>query len=244
VSAIGSEQLLRAWEVGVGHGPARRALALLEALDPSSGGRDPAALTIGERDQALLAVRERLFGPALVGVTECAECGEQLELALAAAALRAEPSPDPVRELAVVVEDVELRVRPLIAGDLLAADELPSVEEARVALLERCLLQALRRGLPVTAAELPESAVLAAAEALAEADPGANPMVALRCPACGAEAEEPLDVGAFLWQELEAAAARIVREVDSLARAYGWSEPDVLALSPRRRAMYLELAEA
>jgi hypothetical protein len=31
-------------------------------------------------------------------------------------------------------------------------------------------------------------------------------------------------------------------EVDALARAYGWREADILALSPARRAAYLELA--
>jgi hypothetical protein len=32
--------------------------------------------------------------------------------------------------------------------------------------------------------------------------------------------------------------------VDALARAYGWTETEVLALGDRRRAAYLELAEA
>jgi hypothetical protein len=30
-------------------------------------------------------------------------------------------------------------------------------------------------------------------------------------------------------------------DVDALARAYGWSEPQVLALSATRRAAYLQL---
>jgi hypothetical protein len=45
-----------------------------------------------------------------------------------------------------------------------------------------------------------------------------------------------------VWTELRAHARRLLREVDVLARAYGWTEPDVLALDERRRAAYLELA--
>ena len=38
--------------------------------------------------------------------------------------------------------------------------------------------------------------------------------------------------------------ARILREVHTLAAAYGWSEAEILALSPARRRVYLELAAA
>ena len=62
------------------------------------------------------------------------------------------------------------------------------------------------------------------------------------CPACGAAYVADLDVAGFVWAELRASAQRLLGEVDTLARAYGWTEPDVLALGERRRAAYLELA--
>ena len=46
---------------------------------------------------------------------------------------------------------------------------------------------------------------------------------------------------AFVWAEVDAAAQRLLHEVDVLARAYGWTEPEVLALSEARRAAYLRL---
>jgi hypothetical protein len=36
-------------------------------------------------------------------------------------------------------------------------------------------------------------------------------------------------------------ARQILREVDQLARTYGWREPDILALGPARRRAYLGL---
>ena len=53
-----------------------------------------------------------------------------------------------------------------------------------------------------------------------------------------------LDVGEALTAELQRAAERTLIEVDALARADGWTEAEVLQLSPVRRAAYLQLVEA
>ena len=64
----------------------------------------------------------------------------------------------------------------------------------------------------------------------------------MECPECGAHFETPFDPPAFVWQELSTLANRLLWEVDQLARAYGWPEADILALSPTRRRAYLEIA--
>ena len=51
-----------------------------------------------------------------------------------------------------------------------------------------------------------------------------------------------VDVVAFVWNDVRDGAQRILRDVDLLARTYGWTEPDVLALSDDRRALYVALA--
>jgi hypothetical protein len=65
-----------------------------------------------------------------------------------------------------------------------------------------------------------------------------------KCPACGVVFEESLDLASFLWSEFEGRAKRLLLDVHLLARAYGWSEAEVLSLSPVRRAFYLEMVEA
>ncbi len=51
-----------------------------------------------------------------------------------------------------------------------------------------------------------------------------------------------LDVGALLWERVAQAAPVLLGEVAALARAFGWTEPDVLALGETRRHAYLALA--
>ena len=71
---------------------------------------------------------------------------------------------------------------------------------------------------------------------------GAALLVSLACTACGEKWEVAFDPSSFLAEELGAEARRAMAEVASLARAYGWSEREILAMSAARRQGYLELA--
>lgn len=83
-----------------------------------------------------------------------------------------------------------------------------------------------------------------AAEALRAADPALALTLAMNCPECGAALDEIFDPAAFLWAEIEDIARDLLREVIALARAFGWSEAEILAMPRPRRALYLaELAE-
>lgn len=75
-------------------------------------------------------------------------------------------------------------------------------------------------------------------------DPAAAIAFDLACPTCGDRWSAPLDVAAALWAEIKRAAESLLLEIDTLARAYSWSEAAILRLSPLRRAAYLQLAEA
>jgi len=109
-------------------------------------------------------------------------------------------------------------------------------------LLDRCVTAASGPEGVLDASALPAEVREALARAMAESDPLAEVLVAVSCPACETAFAADLDLGAFVWAELHAQAQRLLREVDVLARAYGWTESEVLALDDRRRAAYLELA--
>ncbi len=49
------------------------------------------------------------------------------------------------------------------------------------------------------------------------------------------------DVVSFFWSEICVQAKRLLREVHTLARAYGWREADILNMSTARRQFYLEM---
>jgi hypothetical protein len=69
----------------------------------------------------------------------------------------------------------------------------------------------------------------------------ANLELRVNCADCGAVWDAPFDPVPFLWERVEASARRLLGEIHALARAYGWREADVLALSSARRRAYLEL---
>jgi hypothetical protein len=222
VTAPSAAELLGAWEDGLGETRARRALVLLAAARP---GGELGELTVGERDRVLLDLRSAVFGPTVTALGDCAGCGERVEATFEAGDVRAD----------AVAREVRLdglRARVPTAEDLVAAEDAPDVETARRVLLER-----------IGGGTLIDEAAAELGERLAEADPQADVRLVLGCPGCGETWEEAFEVDAFLWQELDAWAARLLEEVHALASAYGWSERDVLALSPARRAAYLELVE-
>jgi hypothetical protein len=91
------------------------------------------------------------------------------------------------------------------------------------------------------AAALGDPMLDALSAAMALRDPQAAVTVDLDCAECGHGWAAPFDIAGYLWTELTAAAGRIMRDVHGLATAYGWSEAEVLSVSPARRRQYLEL---
>jgi hypothetical protein len=177
----------------------------------------------------------------VLSVAECPGCATRLELNFTLGEVRADPPGDPTAPLVVRHGRYRLRVRPPTAEDLVALEEPGAA--TRLNLLTRCMLEAAAAGRPVSPSDLPEDAVAAIAERLARADPQADVQVALTCPDCGHDWTAAFDIVTFLWRELDAWASRLLVEVHTLAQAYGWREHEVLALSPARRAVYLQLVQ-
>ena len=107
--------------------------------------------------------------------------------------------------------------------------------------MERCIEAACKNAEMIDAAALPHDVVEAVGTAMALADPQAEVRIALTCPSCSHQWSSLFDILSFLWGEIEDWARRLMAEVHVLASAYGWSEREIVALSPRRRRMYLEM---
>ncbi|HEU0202077.1 MAG TPA: hypothetical protein VFR86_16800 [Burkholderiaceae bacterium] len=119
-------------------------------------------------------------------------------------------------------------------------------DEAFVAaLLQRCVERCeTADGAPCDVTSLPAAVAMALSQRMEELEPGAHVGFDLACPECNETWHASMNVGDVLWSELQVRAERLVLDVDALARAYGWSEAQVLALSPTRRAAYLQLVGA
>jgi hypothetical protein len=237
--------LLAAWELGRAEPhPAQRAVALLGALYPDTPRAQLAQLSIGKRDAALLALRRRAFGAPMSGLAACPECGERLELQFKADDLQGLPAEGLSGWQSVSVEGYEVDFRLPNSADVAAVCVSDGTLSGEQQLLERIVSRAEHAGAAIRPADLPEAVLGALEEKMTQADPPADLQLDLTCENCGARWQSPFDIASFLWSEVDAWAIRLLREVHCLARAYAWREVDILAMSPWRRQVYLELLSA
>jgi hypothetical protein len=242
VDTVLAADLLSAWERGGAASPAERALVLLSTGYPDVPAEAIAGWTVGRRDAALFALREGLFGPRLSALASCPQCSEPLEMEFTAADVSVDDLPEQPATRSLTLADYRVTYRLPTAGDLaLLAQRVDRVAAERW-LLARCVLEAHLPDGNAPVADLPDGVLEAVADDMATADPQADVELALSCPACAHHWQAPFDIVSFMWREVEAWARRTLAEVATLATAFGWSERDILAMTPWRRRQYLELA--
>jgi hypothetical protein len=232
--------------------PSARAAAVLQrCLDPETAACVP-DLTVGDREALLLQLRRLCFGETMNALLHCPApaCGAPMDLALDVGALLVPPYAEVARVHALDVAQsdasFELAFRLPTVADVDAAAGLVGAagDGAELELLRRCVVEATRNGAPVAADALPAAVRDAVADTMAALDAQAEIELALDCPTCGHAFVVVFDTVHFLLQELDARAAQALRDVDVLARHYGWSESDILQMPARRRAAYIELIAA
>jgi hypothetical protein len=230
--AFSSFDILETWERGrMLHPLDRGLLALSVALSCPSD--ELADWPLGRRNRALFDFLCTSFSSRFEGWTSCIGCGEKVEFDLDAKLLTIESE-----ELEEVLHVAGERFRLPTSRDLIEVSAATDSKAAVIRLMERCSLseQQSHAWSDAMRKEVEEK--------MASADPMAEIRLALCCPTCGAEWNETLDIGAFVWAEVDARARRILWEVHLLASAYGWTEMQTLSVPAARRAMYLQMVQA
>jgi hypothetical protein len=227
--------MLDLWEHGRSSHPIDRALLMLGAALRDTPFERLADFSIGRRDAALLAIRVATFGRELRGYIDCPGCGERLEFTLDSRALEL-----PSRaEAPFAAAGFSFRLPTSRDLDDAISETNPEQVARRVA--ELCLLSEEGRAVP---REWSESVLTEVESRMTEADPQSDLELEFACDACRHAWTTVFDIAEFLWEEIEARATRLLSDVHLLARAYGWSERDVLALSEVRRAKYIDMVSA
>lgn len=231
--------------------PAERVTATLAALVLRIGGIDTPAieqvleLTAGDRERLLLALCERLFGPEVDLIATCPSCSEAAEFSIRFAdILPAHPvtkvSADPHVELDAGGETWAARLRPPTGADLEYAARNGSRGVRQ--LITNCVVEltdpADKHVIP---SALPAACEDQVADALLALDPAAETRIAAECPVCGHKIDALLDGYALLQNGL-GGSQRVYDDVFRMARAYHWSEAEILSLPLRRRRHYLAIA--
>ncbi|MFO1161109.1 MAG: hypothetical protein U1E60_19865 [Reyranellaceae bacterium] len=227
-SADRERQVLELWEGTVG-------LDRWQRDDTLLGRATAAPRGLGARNRALLALRNVLFDRRWTLSSACPACATECEFPVDCVALAEQLGEEPPADCATIEwAGRSLTMRAPTIDDLIAT---AGESDGAGALLARCVEGAPELAIDDPAIEMLERRL----EAL---DPAATISFGLRCLACTHEWSSLLDVGEALSAELRRAAERTLIEVDALARAYGWTEAEVMQLSPVRRAAYLQLVEA
>ncbi len=236
MTPIGSAQLLSVWEAGVRRHPIDRALLLFALASPDRNPDELADAPLGERNAAIMALREACFGGQLSAWVDCQHCGERMEFELQSSML----PPRPTNSVEEIIVD-GLRFTAPTSRHLALASGYSDADCAAMSLIQQCILDENEIVfLPTMPASKLDEIMAQVGEAIDKADPWAELSLDLSCPACGQNFSASFDIGDFFWDELDSHARQLLDDIHSLASVYGWSESDILSLGDTRRAVYLD----
>jgi hypothetical protein len=236
-----ASELLAVWERSRGRPPVQQALILLAAANPDTSVDMLLKMEVGKRDSLLIKMREWTFGPLLSGMAICPACGEDLDVEVRTSDITALSKSQPGAVHLIEAQGYKVHFRLPNSADLLAILGTDDLDEARRILLDRCVVSIYNEGRQVPLSLIPQEIMRAVSDGMEEMDPQGDILLDISCISCGHSWKIVFDIVTFFWTEIDAWAHRILREVHDLAKAYGWREADILAMSPWRRQIYLEM---
>lgn len=231
MAPLSPDRLLALWEDGMRRHPIDRALLLFALAEPGTPPETLADAPLGQRNASLMALHRAWFGTRLAAWLDCRVCGERMEFDADTGELPPVPEGTPK-----TIQVAGLHFRRLTSRHLARLAGATGPEAAARQLLCDCAESP--EALPSDDEDL-ERLLDAVESAMEAADPWADLSLAVHCPACGRDGSGVLDVAGLLWEEIDSRAQRLLDDVHVLAQAYGWPEPQILALSNARRTAYL-----
>ncbi len=226
----GVADLVRLWLPSRASADARLT-TLLVALDGDDVRRAP----LGVHHQRMLRLHDQLSERPLDAVADCSQCGAENEFAVPVAAICAVPEPPREAEVALAVGGARVRYRLPTLADLTAISGAGVAEGLAALAALTCLDD--------EAPEMTDYDLARLVQSWEELDPAAAVQVDLVCAGCGADVAADVAVPEFVAHQLDRVVDALLRQVDVVARAYGWSEDAILALPAQRRRRYIELIE-
>jgi hypothetical protein len=199
------------------------------------------ATDLVRRLQWLLALSRRSGIDQVELQATCPACGTEMALPLELAALR--PGAPPAEIACEPEPGVRLRLRLPNAEDQSRWAEAGIVDFHTLAADLVLAIDSDPGRAPDGSARhpgrLPDDWIPAVEEALADADPLTAMTLQSACPGCAQAVEFPVDLEQLLLQRLMLEQSHTLYDIHRLASAYHWSEQQILALTPARRAFYL-----
>ncbi len=219
-------------------------LILLAEACPGMPMQALADLPVGRRDALIFRLRESVFGSRIVGVSTCPACRMEMELTASISdILQRQNESDGNCRLVMTLDHQGYKVnfRLPCTRDLMAAADGLDIDKAYHCLIQRCVIDAFSKNDRIEPGDLPDQVVDIMADMMSEADPVGDVQMSLTCSSCGHRWHQTFDIIWFFGKEIDSWAHRTLRDVNDLASAYGWSESEILSMSPKRRQSYIEI---
>lgn len=237
MKGLSASEILGIWDQGRAWHPIDRAVLLLNAAQPGRCWGSLVDVPVGQRDAAIRQLRCATFGPEVRAILDCPNCNERLECTLGSDAFPA-PASNAAAPMEFELEGWRFRVP--TSRDLASIAQETDPERAARTLLRTCWVPESGGGLPDWSGKLMDDVE----GRLAEVDPEGDVNLELNCGECGYAWQTEFDITGFFWAEIEAWVKRLLGEIHVLARAYGWSEREILGLSDARRTAYIDMVMA
>lgn len=200
-------------------------------------------LLVGDREFLLLRLYQISFGETVTVLLRCPieECGEVTEVPLELNEISVEGSPVEARVITIKLETPDERTvsfRLPTGADQEALASCPglSEDEQSALLMKRCLLSSSTPDMVLgrNDSNLIESRMKQLA-------PMIDVELEALCPKCSRLSANPVDVPFLVIGEIRARAAALEPDIHSLAFYYHWAESEIVSLTPRMRARYIDL---
>jgi hypothetical protein len=241
MSVPSAAELLRVWESGLNQTLLERSLHLLRISHSDTEIETIADLSIGDRDVRLLQLREWLFGANLPNKASCPKCSEMVEWESNANDLRLQAPRPETLEYTLEKDSFTIVFRLPNSHDMYKVMNDIDYQNDHSKILADCIINIKKDEKEVPFETIPATIITALTKRMEEEDPQADIQMLLNCPACNNQWSVSFDIISYLWLEIDHWAKRILGEVVTLAKAFGWSESEILGLSPQRRQIYLDM---
>ncbi len=240
MKSLSAAELLEVWEWGIDKPHLDRIVRLLEVVFDSE--EDIMQMSIGERDNALFLVRRDIFGRLMNCTLTCPECNETIEWVSDLDILcKSDYHLDFEHELSLHHGNMELKFRLPNSEDLIQIWNDNTDNDFSKKLAARCITSVKQGSRDVELEEISQLIIDQMEEAMEKADPMANIYFQLECPGCSHQWNEVFDILSYFWKEIDSWTRKLLQDVSILAINYGWTEKEILELSPFRRQYYLSV---
>jgi len=236
-------ELLNFWEYNINQTLIRRAVDILCLAYPGIKVNEIAALCIGERDARLLLFRELMFGRQMRNMAACPECSEKNEWETDTRDLLVqlpEASTSPGKYI-IKEKGYAISYRLPDSTDISKVIDEDKNTGSAGRLLTKLVLDCKFKNKPCEIQDIPVEILDELDREIEKKNQQADIRMIVQCVNCNHEWEVQFDIVSYLWSEIDDWARHILQDISVLAYTYGWSEKDILNMSPARRQIYLDM---